>query len=124
MPDLVPVLSVLAAAVPGVTRFVNAGRLRIKESDRLATTAGLIRALGGQARELPEGLEITGRERLAGGEVASANDHRIAMSAAVAAIVCNGPVVLTGAQAVNKSYPGFWADYAALGGRVTLEEDP
>ena len=124
VPDLVPVLSVLAAAVPGVTRFVNAGRLRIKESDRLATTAGLIRALGGQARELPEGLEITGRERLAGGEVASANDHRIAMSAAVAAIVCNGPVVLTGAQAVNKSYPGFWADYAALGGRVTLEEDP
>ena len=122
VPDLVPVLSVLAAATPGVTRFINAGRLRIKESDRLSTTAGLIRALGGDARELPEGLVITGRSRLSGGTVDSAGDHRIAMSAAVAAIVCSGPVVLTGAQAVNKSYPGFWADYAALGGRVAWEE--
>ena len=120
--DLVPVLSVLAAVTPGVTRFENAGRLRIKESDRLATTAGLIRALGGDAQELPEGLVVTGKPRLAGGEVDSANDHRIAMSAAIAALASDGPVILHGAQAVNKSYPAFWSDYAALGGRVTLEE--
>ncbi len=124
VPDLVPVLSVLAAVTPGVTRFVNAGRLRIKESDRLATTAGLLLALGGQAEELPDGLVVTGRERLSGGQVDSANDHRIAMSAAVAALACDGPVVLHGAQAVNKSYPAFWADYARLGGRVTLEDEP
>ena len=122
VPDLVPVLSVLAAVAPGVTRFENAGRLRIKESDRLATTAGLIRALGGDAQELPEGLVVTGKPRLAGGEVDSANDHRIAMSAAIAALASDGPVILHGAQAVNKSYPAFWSDYAALGGRVTLEE--
>ena len=124
VPDLVPVLSVLAAVTPGETRFVNAGRLRIKESDRLATTAGLLTALGGQAEELSDGLVVTGRERLSGGEVDSANDHRIAMSAAVATLACEGPVVLHGAQAVNKSYPGFWNDYVNLGGRVTLEDEP
>ncbi len=122
VPDLVPVLSVLAAVSPGQTRFVNAGRLRIKESDRLATTAALIRTLGGDAEELPEGLVVTGKRRLAGGEVDSANDHRIAMSAAVAALACDGPVILHGAQAVNKSYPAFWADYARLGGHVEVTE--
>ena len=124
VPDLVPVLSVLAAVSPGVTRFVNAGRLRLKESDRLATTAGLLRALGGQAQELADGLVVTGQSRLAGGAVDSANDHRIAMSAAVAALACDGPVTLRGAQAVNKSYPAFWADYNALGGNAVLEDDP
>ncbi len=123
VPDLVPVLSVLAAVTPGLTRFVNAGRLRIKESDRLATTAGLLRALGGDVEELADGLVVRGRTRLAGGVADSANDHRIAMSAAVAAIACDGPVTIHGAQAVNKSYPAFWDDYARLGGRVTLEED-
>ena len=124
VPDLVPVLSVLAAVTPGLTRFENAGRLRIKESDRLATTAGLINALGGSAEELPESLIITGKERLSGGTVDSANDHRIAMSAAVAALASDGPVTLHGAQAVNKSYPAFWADYNALGGKALLEEEP
>ena len=107
-----------------MTRFVNAGRLRLKESDRLATTAGLLRALGGQAQELADGLVVTGQSRLAGGAVDSANDHRIAMSAAVAALACDGPVTLRGAQAVNKSYPAFWADYNALGGNAVLEDDP
>ena len=124
VPDLVPVLSVLAAVSPGVTRFENAGRLRIKESDRLATTAGLIRALGGRAEELPEGLIVTGLDHLSGGTVDSANDHRIAMSAAVAALKCDGPVILHGAQAVNKSYPAFWANYNALGGKAILEDEP
>ncbi len=124
IPDLVPVLSVLAAVSPGQTRFINAGRLRIKESDRLATTAALLTALGGQVEELPEGLNVTGVSRLSGGEVDSANDHRIAMSAAVAALACDAPVILHGAQAVNKSYPAFWTDYRRLGGRVVLEEEP
>lgn len=124
VPDLVPVLSVLAAVTPGETRFINAGRLRIKESDRLAAIAELLRALGGEARELPDGLVVTGKERLTGGQVSSANDHRIAMSAAVAALACDGPVLLQGAQAVNKSYPAFWTDYQRLGGRVALEDEP
>lgn len=124
IPDLVPVLSVLAAVSPGQTRFINAGRLRIKESDRLKTTAALLHNLGARVEELEDGLIVTGRERLDGGEADSANDHRIAMCAAVAALACEKPVLLHGAQAVNKSYPDFWTDYARLGGRVELEEEP
>ncbi len=123
IPDLVPVMSVLAAVSPGQTRFINAGRLRIKESDRLQTTAALLTTLGAQVEELTDGLVVTGKSRLTGGEVDSANDHRIAMSAAIAALACTEPVILHGAQAVNKSYPAFWTDYARLGGRVTLEEE-
>ena len=123
IPDLVPVLSVLAAVSPGQTRFINAGRLRIKEIDRLAATAALLTALGGTVRELEDGLTVTGVPRLSGGEVDSANDHRIAMSAAVAALASDGPVILHGAQAVNKSYPAFWDDFRRLGGRVELEEE-
>ena len=123
IPDLVPVLAVLASVSPGQTRFINAGRLRIKESDRLRTTAELLNSLGAQVRELPDGLTVTGTASLSGGEVDSANDHRIAMSAAVAALACQNPVILHGAQAVNKSYPAFWDDYRRLGGRVILEEE-
>ena len=123
IPDLVPVLAVLAAVSPGQTRFINAERLRIKESDRLRTTAALLSALGGTVEELPDGLVVTGQRSLAGGETDSVNDHRIAMSAAVAAIACDSPVVLHGAEAVNKSYPAFWDDYRRLGGRVTLGDE-
>ena len=123
IPDLVPALAVLASVSPGQTRFINAGRLRIKESDRLKTTAALLTALGGQIEELPDGLVVTGVSSLAGGEVDSANDHRIAMSAAVAALACREPVILHGAEAVNKSYPAFWDDYRRLGGHFELKEE-
>ena len=123
VPDLVPVLAVLAAVSPGVTRFVGAGRLRLKESDRLETTADLLRRLGGEAEVHPDGLTIRGRETLRGGEVSGAGDHRIAMCAAVAALKCAGPVILHGAEAVNKSYPAFWEDWRALGGQVELEDE-
>lgn len=123
IPDLVPVLAVLASVSPGQTHFQNAGRLRIKESDRLATTAALLTALGGKVQELEDGLIVTGVPALTGGEVDSANDHRIAMSAAVAALRCTGPVILHGAQAVNKSYPAFWDDYERLGGHVIREDE-
>jgi 3-phosphoshikimate 1-carboxyvinyltransferase len=123
IPDLVPVLSVLAAVSPGQTRFINAQRLRIKESDRLKTTSSLLENLGATVEELPDGLVVTGKAHLHGGTVDSANDHRIAMSAAIAALACDEPVVVLGAQAVNKSYPTFWTDYQRLGGRVVLEDD-
>ena len=119
IPDLIPVLSVLAALVQGETRIVNAGRLRLKESDRLSSTAALIRSLGGEAEELEEGLVIHGKARLAGGKVDSFGDHRIAMAAATAACGCSAPVELSGAQAVNKSYPRFWEDFDALAGGKT-----
>ncbi len=117
-PDLLPPLAVMAAVRQGTTRFTNAARLRLKESDRLTTTAALVNALGGQAEELPEELIIHGQEALSGGTVDGANDHRIVMAAAVAATACSAPVTILGAEAVNKSYPGFWDDYRHLGGDV------
>ena len=114
IPDLVPVLSVVAALAEGETEICNAGRLRIKESDRLTTTANLLSALGGQVEELAEGLRIRGIARFHGGEIDACNDHRIAMAAAVAASAADGTVTITGAEAVNKSYPDFWRDYDAM----------
>ena len=70
-------------------------------------------------QELPDGLIIQGGKPLQGGTVSAFGDHRIAMSAAVAAILAQGPVTVTGAQAVEKSYPAFWADYECLGGKVS-----
>ena len=117
-PDLMPILSAVAAAIPGkVTRITGAARLRLKESDRLAAMAKTIQALGGQAEELPDGLIIHGT-KLKGGTVDGMNDHRVVMSAAIAATACQEPVTILGAEAVNKSYPDFWNDFEALGGYI------
>ena len=117
-PDLMPILSAAAAASPGkTTRITGAARLRLKESDRLSAMAEAICALGGYAEELPEGLVIHGTQ-LEGGTVDGKNDHRVVMSAAIAATVCRGPVTILGAEAVNKSYPGFWSDFKQMGGRL------
>lgn len=118
-PDLVPALSAHAALRAGeVTRIVNAGRLRIKESDRLAAVREELNRLGAQVAEGPDSLTITGVEALSGGAADSHNDHRIAMMVAVAATRCIAPVTLAGAESVRKSYPNFWEDYARLGGKA------
>ena len=114
VPDLIPVAAVLAAFCDGETRITNAARLRLKESDRLKTTAALLTALGGRVEELPDGLVITGQPRLSGGTVDACGDHRIAMSAAMAACGCSGPVTVLGSECVAKSYPAFWEDFASL----------
>ena len=114
IPDLVPVLAVLACGAAGETRITHAARLRLKESDRLLSTARLIGDLGGEVEELADGLVIHGTGVLRGGRVDSFNDHRIAMSAAVAACLCSEPVTVEGADCVKKSYPAFWADYERL----------
>ena len=116
IPDLIPVLSVLAAGARGETRIVNAARLRLKESDRLSSTAALLRDLGGEVEELADGLVIHGTGVLLGGRADSAGDHRIAMSAAVAACLCAEPVELNGAESVEKSFPQFWEDWQRLEG--------
>lgn len=115
IPDLVPILAVVAGAKKGAA-FVNAGRLRFKETDRLQTTADLIRRLGGDARVEGDCLLVQGTGYV-GGTVDATGDHRIAMAAAIAATVCTQDVTILGAESVNKSYPGFWRDYAKLGGR-------
>ena len=114
IPDLVPVLAVLCCSAEGISRITGAARLRWKESDRLTTTTALIRSLGGEAEELPDGIVIHGSGRLRGGTAESFNDHRIAMSAAVASVLCAEPVTVLGAECVGKSYPAFWKDFDAL----------
>ncbi len=125
-PDLAPPLAVMAAlrSGGGGTRLTNAARLRLKESDRLASVTAVLRALGADVTEGPDFLEIRGRETLAGGvTVDSFNDHRIAMMAAIAATKCVKPVTITGAQCVAKSYPGFWEDLERLGGKIERRYD-
>jgi len=122
IPDLVPVLAAAASVCPGTVRFTGAARLRLKESDRLETTARTLNALGGRVEETEDGLLVTGVPRLAGGTVDAAGDHRIAMLAAVASVVCEGPVTITGAQAVGKSYPTFWGEVASLGKTVEVTD--
>ena len=111
IPDLIPVLSVLACGAVGDTHIENAARLRMKESDRLQSTAKLINDLGGNAEELPEGLIIHGTGGLRGGTVDPCNDHRIAMSAAVASCLCGEAVTVADTNCVQKSYLAFWADF-------------
>ena len=119
-PDLVPPLAAMAALRPGCTTHIgNAARLRIKESDRLASVTAVLKALGADVAEGPDSLTIRGREMLHGGvTVDSFNDHRIAMMAAIAATRCEKPVTVLGAECVAKSYPNFWEDYEVLGGKI------
>ena len=112
IPDLVPVLSVSAAARQGAV-FTDIQRLRIKESDRVASTIAMIEGLGGKAMASEDVLTIFGTG-LIGGTVDAMNDHRIAMAAAIAATVCKAPVTILGAECVKKSYPKFWEEYERL----------
>lgn len=113
-PDLFPVLSIMACAKRTDTLLHGAARLRLKESDRIRETARLIRDLGGSAQERDDALLIHGSGRLRGGITHSAGDHRIAMSAAVAAAICDSPVTIQGAEAADKSFPSFWEALSGL----------
>lgn len=119
IPDLVPVLATVASVAEGKTRIYGASRLRLKESDRLFTVSDMLRRLGANIEENDDGLTIEGVRALRGGSVSSYNDHRIAMSAAVAASVCESAVEIDGAEAVNKSYPTFWEDARSLGAKIS-----
>lgn len=122
-PDLVPALAVAAALHPGITRITGAARLRLKESDRLQTVADMLKNLGCNVEELNDGLIIRGGASLTGGTVNGCNDHRIVMAAAIAATVADGPVTITDAQAVSKSYPAFFEEFNRLGGLAHVESD-
>lgn len=113
IPDLIPTLCVLAAAAEGETHIINGARLRAKESDRIASTAQMLRALGIVVTEHPDGMDIVGGI-ISGGTVDSAGDHRIAMAAAVASCAAHGEITVRGSACVRKSYTAFWNDFAAL----------
>ena len=114
IPDLVPPLAAFLAFADGESRIFNAGRLRIKESDRLATVTRQLNNLGADVTEGEDYLIIRGKERLTGGRCHGENDHRIAMMCALASIGCDGPVTLTDYACVKKSYPGFWNDFMGM----------
>ena len=118
IPDLVPVISVVAAAAKGTTRIINAGRLRLKESDRLQTTAKMLTDLGARITEGSDSLVIEGCDFptgcLKGGRTDSFNDHRIAMSAAVASAICRDPVIIENPDCVKKSFANFWEIFETL----------
>ena len=107
-------LAAFAAAADGETKIINAGRLRLTESDRLGGTARMLRALGADARVGGDSLVIRGRSELAGGTAETESDHRMAMAAAVAACACREAVTVTDPGCVSKSYPGFWDDLSSL----------
>lgn len=124
VPDLVPALAVAAALTPLVTRFVNAGRLRHKESDRLVTTQQALWAIGADIEVSGDGLLVHGAgksrrtDRLTGGTADSRGDHRIAMAVAIAALFTRDGVLLRHAEAVRKSYPNFFHEFIRLGGDI------
>ena len=117
-PDLVPVLTVLCSLAKGTSRIYNAGRLRIKESDRLKSISCELNSIGGNIEERKDELIINGISEFRGGETSSWNDHRIAMSIAIAATVSSGNVIINNADSVKKSYPDFWDEYINLGGKI------
>ena len=115
IPDLIPILAVFAACRQGAV-FTHIQRLRMKESDRVASTLAMITALGGHGWADADTMTISGTG-LTGGQVDALNDHRIAMASAIAATCCSQPVILLDAQCVQKSDPHFWEVYAQLGGQ-------
>ena len=120
IPDLVPILAVLGSFGSRESVIYNAERLRIKESDRLMTTAAMLNALGGDVSVTPDGLIIRPTGNMHSGTVDSAGDHRIVMAAAIAATRIDGGVIIKGAEAAEKSYPDFFRDYTDLGGNANV----
>ena len=115
IPDIVPILCVAATAAEGTTVFENIQRLRAKESDRVQTTVDMLQSLGGRIKADENTITVE-KSTLTGGTITSANDHRIAMSAAVASLMCSGDVTIDIAEAVSKSYPDFYDKFKMLGG--------
>jgi 3-phosphoshikimate 1-carboxyvinyltransferase len=121
-PDLGPILSLLGALSKGTTVIDNAARLKFKESNRLQSTYDTLKAMGVPIDLTDSSLIIQGRTELEGGTFESYNDHRIVMLVAIASSRCNKQVLIKNAEAVNKSYPEFFADFAKIGGNFTIIE--
>ena len=117
-PDIIPVMAVVASLAKGETRVINGERLRIKECDRLNAISTELKTLGANIEETEDGLIINGVESLKGGKVSSHDDHRIAMSLAIASTVCTEKVIIDNGDCVKKSYPNFWEDFKSLGGEI------
>lgn len=120
-PDLGPILSVVSSLAKGETKFVNAGRLRIKECDRITCVKEELNKLGASISESETEMYFKGVIQLHGSlDLDTHNDHRIAMSLAVASTVCDSPLLILNAGCVKKSYPHFWSDFVKLGGDIDV----
>lgn len=118
-PDILPMMALACCLAKGESRIENAGRLRLKECDRLAATVGELSKLGADIRAEGDTMIIRGREELSGGvKVYSHNDHRMAMMLSIAALFCREPIQLADPGCVAKSWPMYWEDYVSLGGRL------
>ncbi len=117
-PDLVPILATLATQAKGKTRIINAGRLRIKESDRLSTIASELSKMGARIKEGKDFLEITGPTKLTGAVIDPHNDHRIAMACTIAGLIAEGETTITHPEVVKKSYPDFFYHMRKLNATV------
>ncbi len=115
IPDLVPICAAIATQAKGETRIINAGRLRLKESDRLSSITIELRKMGANIKESNDGLIIKGPTKLAGADIDPHNDHRIAMACAVAGLVARGETVISNIECLNKSYPDFLRDMKRIG---------
>ncbi|MEG1775989.1 MAG: hypothetical protein RR367_05760 [Clostridia bacterium] len=121
IPDLAPILALTCTQAHGRSRLTGVRRLRLKECDRLAATLELLARLGAKAEVSADDdtLTVYGPARLTGGFAADARgDHRVVMLLAIAALLCEKPITVSGADALNKSWPGFLATYRALGGVI------
>lgn len=124
IPDLVPILAVLGSFGKKPMRISNAERLKIKESDRLLAISEALNAIGGKVVTLNDGIVILPVEEFYGGVVNSYNDHRIVMAVAIASTKSKAPIIIKDAESVDKSYPGFFDEFNALGGNsyvISLE---
>jgi 3-phosphoshikimate 1-carboxyvinyltransferase len=121
--DEFPVFAVVASQATGATVVREAGELRVKESDRIATVAGELRKMGARIDELPDGMVIHGPTRLKGADVECHRDHRLAMALAVAGLVAEGETAVHGAESIGDSYPGFAESMRALGADVELKRE-
>ncbi len=121
IPDLVPILAVLGCFTDGVSRITGAKRLKIKESNRLEAIASALGNIGGKITVGDDSLEIEPVDGFHSGVIDGCNDHRIVMASAIASTMADGEITITGAEAVAKSYPDFWTDFASLGGNIEFE---
>lgn len=120
IPDLVPIIAVLAAYSKGKTVISGAERLRYKESDRIESVGSNLKKMGADIEETADGMVINGGKRLCGAELDGYNDHRIVMAFSIAALFAEGETAISDAESINKSYPSFFEDYNRLGGQADV----
>ena len=120
IPDLVPIIAVLAALSEGRTVITGAERLRYKESDRIQSVVTNLKTLGADIEETKDGMIINGGKKLHGGKLRGYNDHRIVMAFSIASLFIDDEIQIDDAESINKSYPSFFDDYNMLGGNADV----